>query len=58
LSVKPGISCLSKCTGRDRLTKRETIEFDLRYIHQRSFVFDMKILWRTFRAVVLRRDVF
>jgi lipopolysaccharide/colanic/teichoic acid biosynthesis glycosyltransferase len=58
LSVKPGVTCLSKCTGRDRLTKRETIEYDLGYIRNRSFVLDFKILWKTFRGVVLRRDVF
>ena len=58
LSVKPGVTCLSKVTGRDRLTKRETIEFDLAYIRQPSFSLDLKILWRTFRGVVLRRDVF
>jgi lipopolysaccharide/colanic/teichoic acid biosynthesis glycosyltransferase len=58
LSVKPGVTCLSKCTGRDRLTKRETIEFDLDYIRKRSFGLDLRILWRTFRGVVLRRDVF
>jgi lipopolysaccharide/colanic/teichoic acid biosynthesis glycosyltransferase len=58
LSVKPGVTCLSKCTGRDRLTKRETIEYDLDYIRQRSFRLDLRILWRTFRGVVMRRDVF
>lgn len=58
LSVKPGITCLSKCTGRDRLTKRETIEFDLNYIRKRSFSRDLVILWRTFQSVMLRRDVF
>lgn len=58
LSVKPGITCLSKCTGRDRLTKKETIEFDLAYIRDRGFRLDFRILWRTFRGVVLRRDVF
>jgi lipopolysaccharide/colanic/teichoic acid biosynthesis glycosyltransferase len=58
LSVKPGITCLSKCTGRDKLTKRETIELDLDYIRRRSFSFDLRILWRTFRCVILRRDVF
>ena len=58
LSVKPGVTCLSKCTGRDRLTKRETIEFDLRYIRERGFALDWNILWRTFRSVMLRRDVF
>jgi lipopolysaccharide/colanic/teichoic acid biosynthesis glycosyltransferase len=58
LSVKPGITCLSKCTGRDTLTKRETIEFDLGYIRRRTFTLDLVILWRTFKGVVLRRDVF
>jgi lipopolysaccharide/colanic/teichoic acid biosynthesis glycosyltransferase len=58
LSVKPGVTCLSKCTGRDRLTKRETIDFDIQYIRERSFGLDLSILWRTFRGVVLRRDVF
>jgi lipopolysaccharide/colanic/teichoic acid biosynthesis glycosyltransferase len=58
LSVKPGVTCLSKVTGRDRLTKRETIDFDIKYIRERSFVLDLSILWRTFRGVVLRRDVF
>jgi lipopolysaccharide/colanic/teichoic acid biosynthesis glycosyltransferase len=58
LSIKPGVTCLSKITGRDRLTKRETIEFDIAYIRKRSFWLDMSILWRTFQSVVLRRDVF
>lgn len=58
LSVKPGITCLSKCTGRDRLTKRETIELDLSYIRKRSFLRDCGILWQTFQGVVLRRNVF
>jgi lipopolysaccharide/colanic/teichoic acid biosynthesis glycosyltransferase len=58
LSVRPGVTCLSKCTGRDRLTKRETIEYDLGYVRQRSFRLDTQILWRTFRLVILRRDVF
>jgi lipopolysaccharide/colanic/teichoic acid biosynthesis glycosyltransferase len=58
LSVKPGVTCLSKCTGRDRLTKRETVEYDLDYVRRRSFKLDLKILWRTFQGVVMRRDVF
>jgi lipopolysaccharide/colanic/teichoic acid biosynthesis glycosyltransferase len=58
LSVKPGVTCLSKVTGRDRLTKKGTIEFDLDYIRRQSFWLDLQILWKTFGAVVLRRDVF
>jgi lipopolysaccharide/colanic/teichoic acid biosynthesis glycosyltransferase len=58
LSVKPGVTCLSKCTGRDRLTKRETIDYDIEYVRKRGFGLDLTILWRTFRGVVLRQDVF
>jgi lipopolysaccharide/colanic/teichoic acid biosynthesis glycosyltransferase len=58
LSVKPGISCLSKITGRDVLTKRESIEFDLQYIRRRGFSEDLTILWRTFWSVMSRRDVY
>jgi|GEM_PF-490642 len=58
LSVKPGITCLSKITGRDKLTKRETIDIDLEYIRTGSFASDFVILWRTIRSVLLRRDVF
>lgn len=58
LSVKPGITCLSKCSGRDRLTKRETIELDISYIRNRSLAKEFVILWRTIRSVLLRRDVF
>ncbi len=58
LSVKPGVTCLSKCTGRDRLTKRETIEYDLQYVRRRNFRLDLRVLWRTFRGVVLRHDVY
>jgi len=58
LSVKPGISCRSKVTGRDELTKRETIEFDLQYIRHRGFSEDLSILWKTILSVVSRRDVY
>jgi lipopolysaccharide/colanic/teichoic acid biosynthesis glycosyltransferase len=58
LSVKPGVSCRSKVTGRDMLTKRESIEFDLQYIRNRGVAEDLSILWKTFKLVVLRRDVY
>lgn len=58
LSVRPGITCLSKISGRDRLTKRETIELDIDYVRQASITLDLKILWRTFLSVVVRKDVF
>jgi lipopolysaccharide/colanic/teichoic acid biosynthesis glycosyltransferase len=58
LSVKPGITCLSKISGRDRLTKRETILLDLEYVRQANLKLDLFILLRTFLSVVVRKDVF
>ena len=58
LSVKPGVTCASKCTGRDALTKQETIDLDLQYIRTRSFRLDLSIIWRTIKSVVLRHDVY
>jgi len=58
LSVKPGITCLSKCSGRDHLTKSESIELDIKYIRQRTFVRDFGILCRTIHGVLMRRNVF
>ena len=58
ISVKPGITCLSKISGRDTLTKMETIHHDLTYIRTRSFKMDIKILLTTFAQVVLKKNVY
>jgi lipopolysaccharide/colanic/teichoic acid biosynthesis glycosyltransferase len=58
LSVKPGITCRSKITGRDVLSKRETVELDLQYIRNRGFSEDLSILWKTFLSVISRRNVY
>jgi lipopolysaccharide/colanic/teichoic acid biosynthesis glycosyltransferase len=55
LAVKPGVTCLSKITGRDLLTKRESVNLDLEYIDNMSFLLDIRILWKTFRNVLLLR---
>ena len=57
LSVLPGITCLSKCTGRDRLSKRETVEMDIGYVRRRTFALDLRILWDTARNVLGMKDV-
>jgi lipopolysaccharide/colanic/teichoic acid biosynthesis glycosyltransferase len=58
LSVKPGVTCRSKITGRDALTKRESVELDLQYIRNRGLLEDLSILWKTFMSVLCRRDVY
>lgn len=46
--VKPGITGLAQIMGRNRLTLKEKIIFDLNYIHNYSFLLDLKILAKTF----------
>jgi lipopolysaccharide/colanic/teichoic acid biosynthesis glycosyltransferase len=58
VSVKPGVTCTSKCTGRDALTKQETVDMDLQYIRDRSFGNDMSLIWKTLKSVVFRRNVY
>jgi lipopolysaccharide/colanic/teichoic acid biosynthesis glycosyltransferase len=58
LSVKPGITCISKCTGRDSLTKYESLKLDLLYVENKSFMTDLSILLRTFLCVIARKNVY
>jgi lipopolysaccharide/colanic/teichoic acid biosynthesis glycosyltransferase len=58
LSVKPGLTSVSKSSGRDSLSKRETIELDLGYLDKMGFWCDCGILWKTLKGVLLRQDVY
>lgn len=51
LRVRPGITCYWQVMGRSRLTFEEWMELDRRYVRERSFWVDLKILSRTLRAV-------
>ena len=55
LSVLPGITSMSKATGRDSWTFNETLELDLDYVRTRSLALDLKILALTVLAVITRR---
>ena len=48
LSVKPGITCISKISGRDILTKEQTILKDIEYVNKMSIYLDLKILFVLF----------
>lgn len=56
-SVKPGVTCVSKCSGRDSLTKQQTLELDMGYLMRRSLLGDIKIIIKTAFGVILRKDV-
>lgn len=53
LDVKTGLACYHECTGRSNSHDfDEWVESDLRYIRDRSFMTDLKIIWWTIRIVI------
>ncbi len=51
-SVKPGITGLAQINGRDNITYEEKALFDKEYVEKQSFMFDMKILFKTVIVVL------
>lgn len=53
----PGITGWAQVNGRDELPIPVKVEFDEYYLKNRSFYFDLKILWMTFINVVKKEGV-
>lgn len=52
LAVRPGISGWAQVNGRNSLAWEEKIEFDVWYVDHCSFWLDVRIVLKTFRAVL------
>ncbi len=53
LDVKTGLACYHECTGRSESHDfDEWVESDLKYIRERSFLTDLKVIWWTIRVVL------
>jgi O-antigen biosynthesis protein WbqP len=48
----PGLTGWAQVNGRDELTIPQKVEFDAEYLMSQGFLFDVKILWMTFRKVI------
>lgn len=56
LSVKPGITCLWQCSGRNQIKDFDDwVKMDLKYIDEWSLWLDVKILLKTIPAVITGR---
>jgi lipopolysaccharide/colanic/teichoic acid biosynthesis glycosyltransferase len=53
--VRPGITGLAQVSGRNALNWQERFRLDVRYVDERSFALDSRIIIATMRSV-LRRD--
>jgi len=55
--VKPGITGWAQVSGRNALTWEEKFALDVWYVDHVSLGLDLRILWRTVRAVVAREGI-
>ena len=56
-AIKPGITGWAQVNGRDNLTLEEKVKFDQEYLENKSFLFDLNILWLTVLRVIKREDI-
>jgi len=54
-ALRPGLTGWAQVNGRDELAMPEKVKLDEEYLHQESFLFDIKIMYLTFLKVI-RRD--
>lgn len=55
-SVKPGLSGWAQVSGRNGITWEEKIELDLEYINKMSFLFDVKIIFKTVWTAFFKQE--
>lgn len=56
-SVRPGITGWAQINGRDELPIPVKVEYDKYYVEKMSFLFDVKIIIKTFTSVLLSKGV-
>ena len=55
LLVKGGLSCICQTEGRSDMPFEEWVDSDIKYIENRSVGFDLKLMYKTVSAVLLRK---
>ena len=55
--VKPGITGWAQVNGRNSISWQKKFEFDLEYVQNQTFLFDLKILYKTLIKVISRKDI-
>ena len=55
--VRPGITGLAQVSGRNAITWRQKLDLDVEYVDRCSFTLDIRILWRSARAVLRREGI-
>ncbi len=58
LTVTPGCTGLWQVSGRNGLSFADMVELDLSYIDKRSFLLDLKIIFKTFGVLMGSKDAY
>ena len=53
----PGLTGWAQINGRDDLSIRDKVMFEVEYMKKKSLWFDLKILWLTFVKVIIRENI-
>lgn len=55
--VRPGISGWAQCNGRNSISWTEKFKLDVWYVDHCTMLTDIKVVFRTIRNVLLRKDI-
>jgi O-antigen biosynthesis protein WbqP len=55
--LKPGITGWAQINGRDEISIQEKVKLEQEYLQRKSFLFDIKILIKTFTNVLFSKGV-
>jgi len=56
-NVNPGITGWAQVNGRNAISWNEKFILDVEYVKKQSFLFDLKILYKTFLSVIRRKGI-
>ena len=56
LRVKPGLSCYWQITDTTKMSYEDQLELDYKYIRERGFLTDLKIIWLTIKYILAGRN--
>lgn len=58
LEVKPGLTGLAQISGRGALTREEKLEYDVQYVENAGWWFDLKIIFKTIGQIFTKKNIY
>lgn len=55
--IRPGLSGLAQCSGRDELSVNKKVEIDIEYLHKFNIWFDIKIIFISIAKALTHKNV-